>query len=202
MKKTRSFSPALFLIASFLLAVFVGSVGFSIAYFSSKESKSGDINFHDIVLEINSENSDDAIFSSTLTALPGDTLDFSSVSVKNAGTADVYAILKLEVKFTKVDTTETSDVKWYNLTNTETEINTANLIANTVGATELAKKASQKLSLTYDLDGTIFNDDYKNATIQVVITAYSIQKDNLQTIDEITDKALIATYMLVNDYNK
>ena len=205
MKKTKSVNLPLLLLSVFLLFIIAGSIGYSVAYFTSRDSKNGNIYFHDIDLEVSSLNDGNSIFDKTLTSvLPGDTLSFDAISITNTGSAPVYAILKLKIVFKDSSGVETEDsfTKWYNLTSTTTEINTSNLLGNTVGATELAAGDSKTLSLSYNLSGETFGDEYKNGQIQVVLSAYCIQKDNLETIEGIQDKSLIATYMLVTDYNQ
>ena len=199
MKKTNSLNSTFFLIVVFLLLVVMGSIGATVAYFTAQSSKSGDINFHDVTLTLNSTNGDD-IFSSDLTAvMPGQILSFDNLTVVNDGSADVYVILQLKLTFTKNDTPLKTVNKWFNLN--YQEINTEDLMQNETGASELETGNYQTLSLDYELVGSDFDNDYKGASIQVSVSAYCIQKENLPEIDGLESEALVATYMLVTDYN-
>ncbi len=195
--KTRDYKTKILTIL-FCLSVFVVSaLNVTSAYFTSVDTRSGDVNFHTVSLEINSSNAGNVMFTQTINVLPGDTINFDHISVENVGSADVYSIISLEVISTKADSSIFKDTVWCNLSNSM--INVENLEQNSVKATEIASGDYVDLTLTYTFDGNVYNDSFKNATSKVVLTAYCIQKDNLEQVGEIQDKGLIATYLLINN---
>jgi len=200
-KKTQDFKLSLILILFMLCVVAMSSLNFVSAFFTSTANISGDVNFHNVTLEVNAEEDDYPIFAQNLTSiLPGDSVSFDGLTVTNSGSADVYVVLNVKVVVEKSGSTLKTDSKWYNLENEEIDV--ADMSNNSVGASELAASKSETLSLTYEFVGADYNDDFKGASVTVSVSAYCIQKANLEEIDGIEEDDLIAAYMLVADYNK
>lgn len=201
MKSKRKEVSYVYLLVVFLIVSALASVvAYVNAYFTSTASKDGDLTFHNIKLEVNTTNENNSVFSATLgTVVPGDTLEFNEVSVKNTGTADVYSLINLNISITKADNSEYVINEWYNLAGEEVSVN--NMTTNTTEATLVATSGSEYVSLSYKFDGNTFDNSFKNSQINATLKAVGIQSANLEPIGTITSDPLIAAYMLIESFN-
>ncbi len=185
-----------------MLGVFLiaGVVVYTNSYFTSTSKKSGDLNFANIDLVIDSTNKNDALFSSYLPdIIPGDKLTFENISVTNSGNTDIYTVLNLNIYTTRTGYTDYQIDKWYNLYGEE--INPKQMENNTVEATKVLIGDSQDLTeLSYDFDGNIYDNTFKGSQTLVTLRAVAVQADNLQPIENVEQEELIATKMLMNDF--
>ena len=170
------------------------------AYFTASASKKGDLNFHTIGLTINTGNENNSVFSTTIEKIvPGQTLSFNNISVQNTESADVYVLMNFNLTIQKTDSTRYIIDTWYNLAGDEA--NVSDMENNTTEATEVTASNSQSLDLEYLVDGNIFDNSFKNATVNATIKAVGIQTQNLEPIGSITSDPLIAAYMLIEDFH-
>ena len=199
-KNSKKFNYYIYFIVIFALVFLIGGItAYTTAYFTASSNASGGLNFSDISLEINSENEDGALFSADLTSVvPGDTISFDNISVNNTGDADIYSLLHLSIVISKTGQEDYTISNWYNLSGTALNVNMA---SNTTKATLLEKNVPEDVALTYTFEGSSFGDTFKNSNITVTLQAVGIQAENLEQVEEITDEALIAAYLLVEDYN-
>ena len=197
MKQTRKQFTIICLGIIVAIAALVASiVTYVNAYFTANADKKGNLDFHNIELELDTDGVDS--FSMNLTELsPGDTLELTDVSVKNVGTAELYAIINLNIYITRPGYTDYNVDYWKDLEGND--VNISDLNSNTVGATKVALNGSKALNLSHTFDGAIFDNSFKNATAKITLNAYGIQTTHLEPIGSISDENLIATKMLVDE---
>ena len=183
------------IITAFLASV----VAYAIAYFTARANTTGDLTFANLEISLMSagETLTDAKFQSKyLTGIvPEDTLNFSTISVKNTGEADVYCLIKLNIDITKTDGSVKNIIKWYNLD--AVEVSYINMPANTASASKIATGADQSTSLKYTFEGNVYDNSYKNASAKITLAAYGIQYDNIPTDSTYPTTGLYASYMIV-----
>lgn len=201
MKSSRKTTSYLFWLILLSVVAALGSVvAYVNAYFTATASKSGEINFHKIGLEINTNNANNTLFSADVGyVLPGDTITLDHVSVKNSGSADVYALVNFDIRIARAGYTDYVVNHWYNLAGGGCYIE--DLSANTTEATELIKGDSQNLSLSYHFDRHTFDNTFKKAKATITLKAVGIQTANLESVEGITSKPLIAAYMLLEEFH-
>ncbi len=116
MKKSKGLESNIFYFILFLAFAVLCGIGFSNSYFTAIGSTAGDVSFHNLKLEVNTPNEENSLFSTNLTTLlPGDTIEFTEVEVKNSGTADVYSLVNLNIVVSKTGQTDYVVNHWYNL---------------------------------------------------------------------------------------
>lgn len=116
MKKAKEIGLNIFWIVLTLGIAILCAFGFSTSYFTATGNANGELKFHNILLEVNTPNEANALFSTELkTVVPGDTIEFENVSVKNSGTADIYSLVNLNIKISKAGQTDYNINQWYNL---------------------------------------------------------------------------------------
>ena len=129
--------------------------------------------------------------------MPGDTINFNTINVRNSGNADVYVLIELTYDVTTSDSINTSYTYWYNLNGDLVTHN--NMLANTAGATLVATGNTQAVNLSYTFDGEVFDDSYKNASVNMTLSAYAVQAV-LPENDTYNTDALYAAYLIINDF--
>ena len=116
MTNRRKYIPFMYLgIIAATIMIIASMVGLANAYFTSTSEKDGEINFHNVELQINSTNQNSALFSTTSKLIPGESINFSNISVKNVGTADIYSLVNLNIYVQRAGYTATTQDLWYNL---------------------------------------------------------------------------------------
>ena len=105
------------------------------SYFTSTAEKTGEITFGTIEVQLlngESEFTANSFKSKYLTGLmPGSTLNFNSVTVKNSGTHTAYVLLNLDVSIPSTDNNANKLLhynKWFNVYGEE--VNTTNMVIN------------------------------------------------------------------------
>ena len=130
--------------------------------------------------------------------MPGDTISFNNIEVENTGDDAIYVLAN--IRFTITKTNEASYIinEWYNLNNQH--IDATNLSSNNVPATLLNKDATTSLNFSYTFDGNFFDNTFQSAKVGTKLFIHAIQP-YLPEYNGITSKPLIATQLLVEDYN-
>ena len=200
MTNRRKYVPFIYLgIIAATIIIIASMVGLANAYFTSTADKEGEINFHNVELQINSTNQNSALFSTASTLIPGESISFSNISVKNIGTTDIYSLINLNIYIQRVGYTASVTDLWYNLDGAG--VNYKNISSNTTNATKLEVNASQNLNLSYEFRSCKYNNTFKNSSVKITLRAVGIQSANLQEVEEITSEPLIASYWLINDFH-
>lgn len=199
MNKTRKHISLLFWLIVFALVSVIGSaVAYINAYFTASSSRGGDLTFHNIELQLNSSNPEGSIFAEEIKVIPGDTVEFSNLSVENVGTDEVFSLVNLNIYIVRSGYADYNIDIWKNLDGDD--VNFYNFSQNTTGATKLAIDETKNLTLSHTFAGEIFDNSFQNVTAAVTIKAVGIQTKNLEAIDSITQDNLIASRMLVDEF--
>ncbi len=200
-KRSNYFLVCLYSLLAFIV---VSSVMYTLAMFTAQATVNGEIDFAN--LEVNLLNSSGATLTSsnfesgylTTKLVPGDTVDFSTVKVKNTGEADIYCLVRLDVEITKTDSTVTTSSYWYNLSGTA--VNAASMPSNTTPATHVAMGASDAIDVTFTFVGELYDNSYKGATVKFTLGAYAVQYANIPSNSTYTSTPLYAAYLIVDSY--
>lgn len=191
------------MIFSILLAsIFTYSHTFSWFTSSANEQNNSSFATLDISLQNNNTDLTNTSFDTTYLTeklVPGDTINFNTINVRNSGNADAYVLIELTYDVTTADGVNTSYTYWYNLTGaivTDDDMST-----NQTGASLVAAGATQAVNLSYTFSGDIFDNSYKNASVNITLSAYAVQAV-LPENDTYNTDALYAAYLIVNDFAK
>lgn len=197
-KKEKNFNLSLWILL-IVLAVCFGVLG-TYAYFTATATESSPLQFGNLTLAFTDGTNEltDSTFSAMFTkVLPGDTIDFSKVYVKNKGNIDSYALIRLDINISGDNVSDYSKSQWYNLEGSTIDV--SDLTINTIGATFVTAGGSHTTSFTYTFDGEEFDDSFKGANISLTLSVFAIQS-NLPAHNVYTTTPLYATYLLVNEY--
>lgn len=167
------------------------------AYFTATASKSGDLTFGAIEVQLlDGENqiSTDSFNSKYLSnIMPGSTITFDDVRVKNTGASDVYVLLKLDVDITKTGEATINYSKWYNVYGEEVEIN--NFAVNQTEANLISAGDYLTTNISWTLNGDVVDTVYQGGTLKATLTAHGVQT-GLKNTDKYKNKNLYASYFI------
>ena len=201
----KKFSPIVSCFVVMMLAILLASFYtylYTFSWFTSSANEQYNSSFATLDVSLQNNNTDltNTSFDSTYlseTLVPGDTINFNTINVRNSGNADVYVLIELTYDVTTSDSINTSYTYWYNLNGDLVTHN--NMLANTAGATLVATGNTQAVNLSYTFDGEVFDDSYKNASVNMTLSAYAVQAV-LPENDTYNTDALYAAYLIINDF--
>jgi len=205
-KQSRAKQTALVFLGAVLLAVLSFFTVLSVrAYFTSTAEKSGELNFGTIEVKLLDGTSDftaSSFQTKYLTGImPGSTLNFNSINVKNTGTHNAYVLLNLDVSIPSKDGNASKLLhynKWFNANGEE--VNTTNMAINQTKPTLIASGASVTSNIQWKVPSIVGND-YKTSTVTVNMTVYGSQT-NLKDAAAYADHQLYASYFICSNASK
>ena len=201
----KKFSPIIICFIVMLLAILLASFytySYTFSWFTSNANEQYNNSFATLDISLQNNNTDltNTSFDSTYlsgTLVPGDTINFNTINVRNSGNADAYVLVELTYTVTTTDKTNSSYTYWYNLSGAL--VTDDNMLTNTTGATLVEAESSQIVNISYTFDGNVFDDSYKNASVNMTLSAYAVQAV-LPENDTYNTDALYAAYLIVNDF--
>ena len=201
----KKFSPIIICFIVMLLAILLASFytySYTFSWFTSNANEQYNNSFATLDISLQNNNTDltNTSFDSTYlsgTLVPGDTINFNTINVRNSGNADAYVLVELTYTVTTTDNTNSSYTYWYNLSGAL--VTDDNMLTNTTGATLVEAESSQIVNISYTFDGNVFDDSYKNASVNMTLSAYAVQAV-LPENDTYNTDALYAAYLIVNDF--
>lgn len=166
------------------------------AYFTATANRHADNGF--AVLNVNLLQNGSALTDSSLTQtqklLPGSTLELKNISARNAGDANVYALIKLNIVVTSTSNEKYELTHWLNLTGDKVDLDNI-----TVGATLINKGGNVNVTnLSAVLSGDKLGNSYMNATVSTTIAIYGIQSV-LPESDTYPNPAVYASYLILTE---
>lgn len=201
----KKFSPIIICFIVMLLAILLASFytySYTFSWFTSNANEQYNNSFATLDISLQNNNTDltNTSFDSTYlsgTLVPGDTINFNTINVRNSGNADAYVLVELTYTVTTTDNTNSSYTYWYNLSGAL--VTDDNMLTNTTGATLVEAESSQIVNISYTFDGNVFDDSYKNASVNMTLSAYAVQAV-LPENDTYNTDALYAAYLIINDF--
>lgn len=201
----KKFSPIIICFIVMWLAILLASFytySYTFSWFTSNANEQHDNSFATLDISLQNNNTDitNTSFDSTYlsgTLVPGDTISFNTINVRNSGNADAYVLVELTYTVTTTDNTNSSYTYWYNLSGAL--VTDDNMLTITTGATLVEAESSQIVNISYTFDGNVFDDSYKNASVNMTLSAYAVQAV-LPENDTYNTDALYAAYLIVNDF--
>ena len=200
MQDKRRLSLSAFLSTFLIVLLFSVCINSVYAYFSASAEREFTLNF--ATLELDLQNSSggsyavDSLIEKITGVMPGDTIDFSDIHVKNTGTGDAYVLVNAIIEISKSGMPTLTYNNWYNLAGGK--VKTSNFAANVVGATNLTSGKSGAFNLSWTVPGEIVTNEYQDANINVTIDAHAVQS-YLPEADVYQSESLYASYFIVND---
>ncbi len=199
-KQSRAHQTALVFLGVVLLAVLsFFTVLYVRAYFTSTDTKSGELTFGTIEVKLlngESEFTASSFQTKYLTGImPGSTLNFNSINVKNTGTHSAYVLLNLDISIPSKDGNANKLLhynKWFNADGEE--VNTTNMAINQTKPTRIASGGSVTSNIQWKVPSIVGND-YKTSTVTVNMTVYGTQT-NLKDAVAYADHELYASYFI------
>ena len=169
-----------------LFLIFILTAIFSIftvksiyAYFTAQASVDGEVTFGSI--EVNLLTEDEQLYTEKMfetyhlsNLMPGSTIDFSGLVVENTGTFDEYVLINLDVSIPSATAEQLHYNNWYNVDGME--VNVFNMETNATEATLIAKESSATTNIKWKLPNEAIDDNYKNSTARVTLTAKTIHQ--------------------------
>lgn len=201
----KKFSPIIICFIVMLLAILLASFytySYTFSWFTSNANEQYNNSFATLDISLQNNNTDltNTSFDSTYlsgTLVPGNTINFNTINVRNSGNADAYVLVELTYTVTTTDNTNLSYTYWYNLSGAL--VTDDNMLTNTTGATLVEAESSQIVNISYTFDGNVFDDSYKNASVNMTLSAYAVQAV-LPENDTYNTDALYAAYLIINDF--
>lgn len=205
-KQSRAKQTALVFLGVLLLAVLSFFTVLSVrAYFTSTDTKSGELTFGTIevkLLDVTSDFTASSFQTKYLTGImPGSTLTFNSINVKNTGTHSAYVLLNLDVSIPSKDGKANKLLhynKWFNANGEE--VNTTNMAINQTIPTLIASGGSVTSNIQWKVPSIVGND-YKTSTVTVNMTVYGTQT-NLKDAVAYANRELYASYFICSNASK
>ena len=206
-KQSRLKQTALVFWGFLIVAVILFFTAISVyAYFTSTAKKSGDLTFGTIEVKLLDGESEFLVSSfeeKYLTDLmPGSTINFNDVNVKNTGTHSAYVLLNLDISIPSADGDANKLLhynKWYNVAGEE--VNTTNMVINETKPTLIASGSSLTSNIQWTIPGDVVGNDYKTSTATVNLSVYGTQT-NLKEAQAYVDPELYATYFICSNASK
>ena len=199
-KRSNLHKVAIILVlVQFLLMFFVLYTTYAWFTASAQEDNTSSFATLNINIASGSTTMTDSSFQTTYlqNILPGSTINFNNLSVRNSGTASAYTILKLKLKSTDASNSFTF-IQYYNLDGER--IDNLNLSNNTTSATLLTAGQNRTMNLSYTFNGMEFSNAYKLNTVEVTFTALAIQSSLPDdTTGTYSTDALYAIDFLINE---
>lgn len=190
------------LIVAIIILSLATVFSFTYAWFTASHTKTGEITFATITLNIldSSDNSAETTASFETKylngILPGSTLHINDTKIKNTGNSSLYALMNLDITVTQTGQKTLHWNDWYNL-NSEA-VNTDNYAINNADATLLAPNAESEIDLNWIVPGEVVTSAYENASVKVTLTAHGVQS-YLPEAKNYVDEAQYAGYFIISN---
>ena len=185
---------------------FLFFIYYALAFFTASAERQGTVTFGSTVLNALSYNSSTGEYETgaalnvqernlNTQLVPGDTIDITSTRIKNNGTAEMYAVVKvtLTVKNTGVETL-TYD-KWCDCEGNE--FDAENFAINQTGASLLTANSYKQFATSFQIPGELGNE-YQGGKASVKLAAYGIQSQ-LPNAECYVDESVYASYTIVKN---
>lgn len=197
MRKNNSLKFLIITVLVFLFAI--TGITFSYLYYQTDFIKTNKFTTAKLEINLSNENGEinDVVFSSNYfldSIIPGDKLSFKNIKITNNSDVGVYCLVNLHLEITPQNNNITKIDCWYNLDGTMLNQDIDN---NSISATDLSKNQFKTINFDYIFNGSDFDNQFKNATINITIKTCAIQ-DSLEQNANFESKDIYASYLIVS----
>ena len=204
MQNKRKLSLSAFLSTFLIVLLFSVCINSVYAYFTARAEREFTLNFATLELDLQ-DSSGSTYTNSKLTTkvngiMPGDTINFSDIHVKNIGTGDAYVLVNAIVEISKSGMPTLTYNNWYNLDGNR--VNTSNFAENLVGATHLTSNQSDSFDLSWTVPGDVVDDEYQQANINVTVDAHAVQSYFPEAETYASEKLYASHFIVKESYSE